>query len=137
VLFASSANLSASSTTRLLEAGIETDTPNAVSGAVGLIENLLEKSVLIDATFIARIKNIKVVRHYGGGTSKATAPPKGYREPVTWLVGIHDIAEPKNPEELKRIEAATAKAEQFISNPRSSSAWIRYQRDGHRRKRST
>jgi phosphatidylserine/phosphatidylglycerophosphate/cardiolipin synthase-like enzyme len=124
-LFASSANLSDSSLSRLLEAGIETDNPNAVSAAVGSIERLMSKSLPIDPGFVARIKKIVVEKRRGIGKSKARATPKDYREPVTWLMGVHDIDMPKNPEELKRIEAGTAKAEQFLSTPKSSSSWIR------------
>src|SRR5690349_18499265 len=48
VVFASSANLSASSKSKLLEAGIETDNPSVVSGAVGLIQRLAEARNQID-----------------------------------------------------------------------------------------
>ena len=124
-LFASSANLSESSLSRLLEAGIETDHPNAVSGAIGLIETLAEKSTLIDAAFASRISNIKVIKHFGVGTSKARTAPSGHRDPVTWLLGLHSIDDPTNPAELKRIETGTNRAEHFLSNPKSSVAWIR------------
>jgi hypothetical protein len=130
VLFASSANLSTSSVTRLLEAGIETDNPNTVSAAMGMIEKLVETSVRIDSEFIARIKKIEVKKHFGGAKSKAKATAKGHRDPVTWLLGIHSVDEPKNPAELSRIEHGAAKAEKFISNPRSSTSWIRYGRTG-------
>jgi hypothetical protein len=127
-LFASSANLSGSSIERLLEAGIETDNPNAVSAANGLIERLLETSTPIDQRFVGRIQKIKVIRHFTGEKSKAKAPPKLYREPVTWLLGIHDVRETKNPDELRRIETGTAKAAKQVRNSKSSLCWIRYGR---------
>src|SRR5579862_6826547 len=120
VVFSSSANLSDSSISKLLEAGIETDNPNTVSGAVGMIEKLMETSASIDPAFIARIKRIEVKKHFGGGKSSARTTGKGHRDPVTWLVGIHTIDEPKNPEELQRIEKGKGKAAAFLSNPRSS-----------------
>lgn len=126
VLFASSANVSDSSLSRLLEAGIETDHPNAVSGAVGLIERLVNESVSINESFISRIKKIKVVKHFGGGKSKLRRSAKSHRTSVTWLLGIHNIDDPKDPEELHRIETGVKNAEQFMSNPKSSVAWIRY-----------
>jgi phosphatidylserine/phosphatidylglycerophosphate/cardiolipin synthase-like enzyme len=100
VLFASSANLSESSLSRLFEAGIETDNPNAVSGAVGMVERLCAKSVPIDAKFVARISKIVVVKGSGATKSSVRTTPRGHREPVTWLMGIHDIEEPKDPDEL-------------------------------------
>jgi len=128
VLFSSSANLSDSSISRLLEAGIETDNPNAVSGAVGMIEKLIETSSTIDPVFIARIRNIEVKRHFGSGRSKARATANRHRDPITWLLGLHAVDDPKNPEEQRRIERGLAKAEEFISNPKSSTSWIRYGR---------
>jgi PLD-like domain len=128
VLFSSSANLSDSSISRLLEAGIETDNPNAVSGAVGMIEKLIETSAMIDPEFIARIKQIEVKQHFGGKRSKAQATAKGHRDPVTWLLGVHTVDDPKSPDELRRLELGLTKAEEFISNPKSSTSWIRYGR---------
>src|SRR5450759_87169 len=66
VLFTSSANLSSSSIDALLAAGIETDSPNSVSEAVGMIERLLKTSTTIDSAFIKRSKRIKVDPHVGG-----------------------------------------------------------------------
>ena len=126
VLFSSSANLSESSISKLLEAGIETDNPNTVSGAVGMIEKLIETSATIDRVFIARIRKIEVKKHFGGSKSKARATAKGHRDAVSWLLGVHTVEDPKNPEELRRIERGTAKAEEFKSNPKSSTSWIRY-----------
>ena len=125
VLFSSSANLSDSSISKLLEAGIETDNPNTVSGAVGMIEKLIETSAPIGAAFIARIKKIEVKQHFGGGKSRARAIAKSHRDPVTWLVGVRSIEKPTNPEELRRIEVGVAKASEFASDPRSSTSWIR------------
>jgi len=133
VVFSSSANLSDSSTSRLLEAGIETDNPNTVSGAVGMIEKLMETSVPIDPAFIARIKEIKVKRHFGGGKSNAIATAKGHRDPVTWLLGVHIIDDPTDPEERSRIADGEAEAMQFKSNPRSSVSWIRVGRNDNAR----
>jgi hypothetical protein len=128
VLFSSSANLSDSSISKLLEAGIETDNPNTVSGAVGMIEKLIETSTAIDLAFIARIKKIEVKKHFGGGKSKAKATSKSHRDPVTWLLGVHAIDDPTNPEEQRRIERGLTRAEEFVSNPKSSTSWIRYGR---------
>jgi hypothetical protein len=128
VVFSSSANLSASSISKLLEAGIETDNPNTVSGAVGMVEKLMETSVAIDPIFIARIKKIEVKNHFGGGTSNARATANRHRDPVTWMLGVHTVDDPKNEEELHRIEVGTDKAEAFLANPKSSVSWIRYGR---------
>lgn len=129
-LFTSSANLSESSLARLLEAGVETDNPNVVSAAAGMIERLIEKSTKIDRVFISRINKIKVVKRFGGAKSEARTPPKGHREPVTWLVGVRSIAESTNPDEMSRIQTGAAMAEQLLSNPESSAEWIRHARTG-------
>jgi phosphatidylserine/phosphatidylglycerophosphate/cardiolipin synthase-like enzyme len=126
VLFSSSANLSDSSIPKLFEAGIETDNPNTVSSAVGMVEELMEKSDSIDPAFIARIRKIKVTRHFGGGKSEARGTSRGHRDSVTWLLGIHTIDDPKDQNELRRIEAGMEKAEAFVSSPESSVAWIRF-----------
>jgi hypothetical protein len=130
MLFVSSANASESSESRLLEAGIETDNPNAVSGSVGLIERLTRTSIEIDSSFITRIKKIKVQRNYHG-SAKSTARRVGerQRDPVTWLLGVHDIADPQNADELHRIEVGTEKAERHLLNSRSSVGYIRYARN--------
>lgn len=121
VLFASSANLSESSVNKLFEAGLETDHPNAVSGAAGLIESLIPKSAPIAAKFIIRIKKIDVTRrHFVGKKSNARTAPKHHREPVTWLWGMHPNDDPKDPEELKRSQAALEQVDGLMSNPKSS-----------------
>ena len=53
IVFVSSADLSESSQSTLLEAGLETDNPTAVAQAIGFIESLAEQSESIDAKFIA------------------------------------------------------------------------------------
>ena len=126
VLIASSANLSESSISKLFEAGIETDNPNSVSGAVGMIESLIAKSVIVDTDFIDRIKNIVVLKAGNAPKSSGRLIVKGYRDPTTWLVGIHDIEEPRNPEELGRIEVGYSRAKEFLSSAKSLSAWIRF-----------
>jgi hypothetical protein len=110
----------------LLEAGIVTDNPNSVSAAVGMIEKLVETSTQIDSPFLSRIRKITVHRDYGGNKSKARATAKDHRDPVTWLLGIHTIDDPKDKDELRRIEAGMEKAEALVSRPKSSVSWIRY-----------
>jgi hypothetical protein len=130
VLFTSSANLSSKSVDDLLEAGIQTDSPNSVSEAVALLERLTKRSTKIDNAFIDRIKRIKVKRSPGGERSTARKVSKDQRQAVTWLVGVHDIDEPTDPDELKRIEEGRALAEKRRSNDRSKTAWIRMPRNG-------
>jgi hypothetical protein len=86
----------------------------------------MTKSLRIDAKFIDRINKIVVVKGSRAAKSSVRTTPKGHRDAVTWLLGVHDIEEPTNPEELKRIEAGSAKAEELFSNPKSSASWIRY-----------
>jgi hypothetical protein len=117
VLFSSSANLSESSVSKLLEAGIETDNPNTVSGAVGMIEKLIETSTMIAPAFIARIKQIQVKKHFGGSKSKAVATAKGHRDPVTWLLGVHTVDDPKNPEARQGDNIVVIHRETDASNP--------------------
>jgi phosphatidylserine/phosphatidylglycerophosphate/cardiolipin synthase-like enzyme len=109
VLFTSSANLSTSSIDALLEAGIETDSPNSVSEAAGMVERLRKSSTAIDSAFIKRIKRIKVDPHFGGERSIARTVSTRYRPALTWLLGVHDIEEPTDPVEINRINKGTGK----------------------------
>lgn len=127
VLFASSANLSDSSTDRLLEAGIQTDSPNAVSEAAALVERLIRASDFIDNRFITHIRRIRVQAAFNGSTSSLAKVSKR-RRPVTWMIGVHDIEEPNDPEELRRVERGTAKAAKRVLNHHSGTAWIRMPR---------
>lgn len=124
MLFASSANLSDSSTDGLLEAGIQTDSPNSVSEAAALVERLISNSDLINSAFIKRIKRIPVKQGFKGSTSSIAKLSKR-RRPLTWLIGVHDIEQPSDPAEIRRVEKGTAKAETRVSDNRSGTAWIR------------
>jgi PLD-like domain len=128
VLFASSANLSASSTDDLLEAGIQTDSPNSISEAAALLDRLVRSSTPIDDKFLKRIKLIPVTRHFSAGKSAVRAVSKRQRPPLTWLIGVHDIEEATDTAELKRIEKGKEKAEQRVSDERSDVGWIRMPR---------
>jgi hypothetical protein len=129
VLFTSSANLSASSVNDLLEAGIQTDSPNSVSEAAALLERLIRSSLLVGPAFLSRIKRIPVLRHFSGGAkSKIRSVSGRHRPPVTWLIGVHDIEETSDPAELKRIERGTKKAKKRITDERSDVAWIQMPR---------
>lgn len=125
VLFTSSANLSSSSIDALFEAGIETDSPNSVSEAVGMIERLVKTSTEIDSAFIKRIKRIKVDPHFGGEKSIARTVSRRHRPALTWLIGVHDVEEPTDPVEINRINRGTETAEQRISHEKSGTGWIR------------
>ena len=125
-LFSSSANLSESSVSRLLEAGIETDNPNSVSAANGMIETLKETSEAIDSAVLERIRRIRVEKRFKRGISEARAADRRFRDSVTWLLGIQTIDYPTGDEELKRIGNSIKKAEALRSEPDSSVSWIRY-----------
>jgi phosphatidylserine/phosphatidylglycerophosphate/cardiolipin synthase-like enzyme len=129
VVIASSANLSENSHSKLFEAGIETDNPNTVSSAAGMIALLIKKSVLIDERFIARILKIEVVkRQFTGGRSKARTTARGHRDSLTWLLGVNGEYEPKDSKEQDTIEREEKEAENNKLNPTSKTAWIRCRR---------
>jgi hypothetical protein len=130
IVFASSANLSDSSQRMLLEAGLETDNPTAVSQAIAFIESPAEQSDLIDGKFIARIEKIPVKNNWhpratGKPPKKLTIPD----DPKTWLIGLHSIPEPQDPAELERIEQGEKAAEELRSNAKSETSWARLARN--------
>jgi hypothetical protein len=128
-VFVSSANLSESSKNTLLEAGLETDNPTAVAQAIAFIEALAEQSEPVDAKFISRIEKIPVKKHWHPRASgKPTKRLKLSDEPKTWVIGLHSIAEPHDPAEVKRIEKGEEAAGELLSNPRSQTSWARLAR---------
>ncbi len=127
IVFTSSGNLSDSSVTNLLEAGVRTDHPDVVSSAIGFIEDLAGHSVPISERFLERISKIPVTKKgFPQGAHAGRKLPKYKRDPVTWLLGVHSIGDPQDPAELKRVEKGYEKASEFLSNPKSAVSWIRY-----------
>src|ERR1039457_5451406 len=86
--------------------------------------------LIVDSTFLKRIRRIPVTTHLSGAKSIVRSLPKGYRRRLTWLIGVHDIEEPTDPAELRRIEKGTDKAERRVSDERSDTAWISMPRRG-------
>ena len=125
--YISSGNLSDSSVTNLLEAGVRTDHPDVVSSAIGFIEDLALHAIPISPKFLDRISKIPVkITGFAHGANAGRKLPKYKRDPITWLLGVHDIDEPKDPAEIKRVERGAEKATEFLSNPKSTVSWIRY-----------
>jgi hypothetical protein len=128
-VFTSSANLSESSQSTLLEAGVETDNPTAVAQAIAFIESLAEQSDPIDAKFIARIAKIPVRKsRKPQGSGKPAKKIKLQGEPTTWVVGLRSIEVPKNPDELKRIKKGELAAKQLVQTPKNEVSWARLSR---------
>jgi hypothetical protein len=125
--FVSSGNLSDSSVKNLLEAGVRTDHPDVVSSAIGFIEDLADHAVPISERFLDRISKIPVTKKgFPYAVHRRRKLPKYKRDPITWLIGVHAIGEPKDPAEIKRVEKGVEKASEFLSNPKSSVSWVRY-----------
>ena len=125
--FISSGNLSDSSVANLLEAGVRTDHPDVVSSAIGFIEDLAAHAVPISAKFLDRISKIPIKKTgFARGAHAGRKLPTYKRDPVTWLLGVHSIDDPKDPAEIKRIEKGVERAGEFLSNPKSAVSWIRY-----------
>ena len=87
-----SANISKNSRFRLNEAGIVTNRPEIISGAIQLIEQLKTQSEVIDDAFLKRASKIKVKEANFAGTSK-NKKKVTISEPRVWLVSVYNDAQ--------------------------------------------
>lgn len=120
-----SANLSGTSASDLTEAAIVTDHAPTLSSLTTFITELERQTTPLTLAYLKRLCGIKVVRRFSTG--------KNPKKPIihlsasrTWLVGVHDIDESRYGDELEKIEAEQAEAEELKSSAHSSVGWIRW-----------
>lgn len=121
-----SANVSKSSASALVEAGVITDDRGTVAQAKALIDQLTEESEEVDSDFIDRICRIPVKRRprRGGGRRRK----RKIRLPAnrTWLVRVDELREGAFPDEADAVSAGEQVAKQRLSTRRSDVTWIRF-----------
>lgn len=126
-----SGNMSNSSATALVEAGIVTDQTSTVAGVASLIEQLQRQSRRLEVRDIDRLCQIKVVRRGGAPKQRAKQGPKskclGDR---TWLVGVRELKRDSNAREQRMIDRANQRlSSQFGED--DEPAWVRWSGQGH------
>lgn len=119
-----SGNMSDSSASLLVEAGVLSDHSSVVSGVASLIEQLVHQSESLNAKRIAELCAIKVIRRGGPATGsrgkrRTRVSPLGNR---TWLVGVHEMVRKPRATEQKMIE----KAGRLLKLAEDDLHWIRW-----------
>lgn len=122
-----SANLSASSASRLIEAGLITDHPSTVACVQSLLSQLIERSKPLGSSELARLAKLPVSPRRGPATASGARSiplaPLGNR---TWLVGVKELPEDAHPNEQAAREASEREAKIRQRSPRSDLSWIRW-----------
>ncbi|MGE3844279.1 MAG: phospholipase D family protein [Vicinamibacterales bacterium] len=103
-----SANMSSSSKRALVEAAVITDNASIVAGVASFIEQLVERSPVLEDQELATLCRIRVVKRGGRGTQgrrtrRPRIAPLGNR---TWLVGVQELADDPPPSEQRLIDKA-------------------------------
>lgn len=86
-----SANISENSKYRLDEVGVISDHPAIMAGAIQIIDGLVNRSALIDGSFIARILKIRVNRSDTQSSSKPRRVRVGKFR--SWLISLRNDAD--------------------------------------------
>lgn len=105
-----SGNMSSSSE-RLVEAAVMTDSPTTVSAVASLIEQLRRQSTRLTAARVAALCAIPVVRRGGAGvvprTKRAAIGELGNR---TWIVGVYELSSSAEETAIERGKARLRRA---------------------------
>lgn len=123
-----SANLSASSESKLVEAVLMTDSPATVSQMKSLIEQLIEQSEPITSKRLNTLSKIEVVRRGGTGpvapgSKRVKVTELGTR---TWLVGIRGMKRELSADEEAIVETSSARLAEECGLRRESITWLRW-----------
>lgn len=111
-----SANLSESSASHLIEAGVIVREMGTVDQARSFVLGLTESSKEIDESVIAAISSLKVERPSGRLSTKAHAKRPRIADVRYWIVGVRPVSERIE----SRLEARIEKAERERSTVRGS-----------------
>jgi hypothetical protein len=123
-----SANMSESSSTRLLEAAVVTDNASVIGGVESLLYHLQRQSARLSPEDAKRLKSIKVVKRPAlsrPGWQIPKIPELGNR---TWLLGVHELAADAFPKEHAITAVGEARAEKKRSTTSNKVDWIRFTR---------
>ena len=124
----SSANLSGQSVNcRLVEAGIVTDHPGTVAGALSFIEQLKSLSRKLISKRIEILERIPVVRSGEpppGASSKRR--PKVASQSSSWIASIHELTKPMRHEDEAEANNGLRLATKMLADPKSDAAYVCY-----------
>lgn len=111
-----SANISSNSVNNLNEIGIITDHPKALSGAIDIINQLIEQSKKIDADYIEHISSLSVNNMYNKTTKPRVISKNIF---TTWLISIrNDIIYGGDENEVEKHK------KQIIANKNEEKSWF-------------
>lgn len=125
----SSANLSDQSvSSRLVEAGLVTDHPGAVAGALSFIEQLKGLSEKVTTKRLETLERIPVVRNGGPplGASPKRSRPKVVTRSSSWIASIYELMKPLKQEEEAEVNEGLELATTMMTSPKSEPSWVCY-----------
>lgn len=125
----SSANLSGHSIDgTLVEAGVVTDHPGTLSGALSFIEQLKHLSQKLTEKRIKTLELIPVVRNGGWphGRSSTKGRPNVARNSSSWIASIHEWTTGFEDGDEAEINEGLAQATELMADPRSEACWVCY-----------
>jgi len=127
-----SANISQSSTGRLLEAAVVTDGISLVSAARNVLAQLKLKSRKLDARALQALLRIRVIRHgFPKGRRTGRLPVVNPVAGTTWLAATHDLDTERYEREEQRAERGLAEARKRVSRSSSDAEWIRFSKNSN------
>jgi PLD-like domain len=127
VVVIGSGNMSNSSASGLVEAGVISDHSSTVAGIASLIEQIVSQSKKLDAKSLASLRKIKVIRRSGPHTSehKRRKPKIAELGNRTWLVGVTEIVTTQ-ADEQRVVDRAIKALRPIMRDPDEEPDWIRW-----------
>ena len=125
----SSANLSGHSVDGILvEAGVITDHPGTLSGALSFIEQLKNLSQKLTEKRIKNLELIRVVRNGGQPPSRSSkgGRPKVAQTSSSWIASIHEWTTGFEGGDEAEVNEGLAQATELMADPRSEACWVCY-----------
>jgi hypothetical protein len=128
IVIVSSANLSDQSvSSRLVEAGLMTDHPGTVAGALSFIEQLKGLSQKLTSKRIETLERIPVVRKGGpAGASAKRRRPKVATRSSSWIASIYEWMKPLKEDEEAEVNEGLELATTMMADPKSEPSWVCY-----------
>ena len=128
IVVTSSANLSDQSVQgKLLEAGVLTDNPGAVAGAISLVHQLKGLSEALTNRRLKRLEQIPVVRT-GVPPMRSILRkrrPRVKAQSTAWIFGVSGFKYAIGEADQKEVDSGSKHAETLLSNPDNEINWVR------------
>lgn len=128
VAIISSGNMSTSSESCMVEAGLLSDHDSVAAGVASLIEQLVQQSSPLGPKQIAQLCTIDVIRR--GGSNGARPKRRKVRIKKlgnrTWIVGVRELEQDPKREEQRLIDHATRGLQERLDRADDDFSWIRW-----------